>query len=589
MQIETTQFCDFKKVATRLAKNGYRVFPVVKGTKKPAITGWPKYATTNIETIAKFADRWPDANVGICTTGMITFDIDTDRGGDEGFAALVKEYGEFPETAKTQRGENFHLSYLLPPGICIHQSANALAQGVDIKGWHNYVMAPGSFHGKSGMMYEEVVDAAKIIECPEHLIQAIRDKCPESVSQLQQSEAQIDWDGLSEEDKEQLTLNTFTDEVVERFPVLSPGTRHAVMVRMASWLRYRSSLTPEQRVIIGQAWLSRFQSVFASSYEEANFDLIRCLKDFEKAPIKDDWTNRDKVTLSEQIEVLIPEIFDDPRDANFFRVVMKEHVLDQRKGLEEIEVRMKDRDLRDGYQEMTGLPVTLHQVTKFKKKYFTTPSYEASEIELFRMLVVGVFRKNASTYEFTNTLVELLELQSDVEPKQFSGPEDFESEDPFGCSNDCGFDGFTESDYENFIADWERSCGSLPESVFAQSKQVHDESEIEEYLGLWVRAERFSAGEDGCDNGSGERVRESSFLSTLRQDSRCESEDSCGSGTDVGSRPTSSCAMGDLGEDDSSRLKLRFVDGVRHLYYEPKELTGEALEVFKMLGDYDAC
>lgn len=95
-------------VALNLAAKGCRVFPVVstgKG-KRPGIKGWPKYATTNVQTITKWwkSKRFENASVGIHPVGYIVIDIDGPV-GEENFQRL-KQTHPFPDTIKVISGNS---------------------------------------------------------------------------------------------------------------------------------------------------------------------------------------------------------------------------------------------------------------------------------------------------------------------------------------------------------------------------------------------------------------------------------------------------------------------------------------------------
>ena len=146
--------CNFLETATYYAKHGLRVFPVVPWDseaeppgKRPAIRSWQYLATNNLETIAKWAVKFPTHNVGICTTGYIAIDIDGIE-GTENLKRLETEHSTLPTTMKTcsSNEHKYHLIFRSPNDIDVHQSHDTFGRDTDIKGWHNYVVAAGSIH-----------------------------------------------------------------------------------------------------------------------------------------------------------------------------------------------------------------------------------------------------------------------------------------------------------------------------------------------------------------------------------------------------------------------------------------------------------
>lgn len=105
------------------------------------------------------ARRWPHPfpekyNVGVpCGNQCIVLDIDPRNGGKETLDALIKRYGELPETWTVLTGGNgFHFYFKAPYED--YPSGNQFkAQGVELKGAGSYVIGPGSNH-ISGSQYE---------------------------------------------------------------------------------------------------------------------------------------------------------------------------------------------------------------------------------------------------------------------------------------------------------------------------------------------------------------------------------------------------------------------------------------------------
>jgi len=152
----------FLDAALYWAGRGFRVFPLVENSQKPAYEGWPDWATTDA---AQIRALWEGSkyNVGICTTGMLVVDIDVkkDRAGLASWAALHGEWDTL--TVKTRSG-GFHLYYT---GADVGLSAGALGQGLDIRSHNGYVVAPGSLIDGKG--YEIALDLP-LAPAPPHIV-----------------------------------------------------------------------------------------------------------------------------------------------------------------------------------------------------------------------------------------------------------------------------------------------------------------------------------------------------------------------------------------------------------------------------------
>lgn len=141
------------EIALALAKLGFNVFPITPNSKKPPlINNWPNLATNDARQIKEWWGTWPDANVGICTTGLCVVDVDTKSGGHETFKSLLDEIMLLGEpvsgtwTSKTPSG-GLHLIFSMPRGVTVANSASHVCKGVDIRGENGYIVAPGSTIG----------------------------------------------------------------------------------------------------------------------------------------------------------------------------------------------------------------------------------------------------------------------------------------------------------------------------------------------------------------------------------------------------------------------------------------------------------
>lgn len=108
-------------------------------------------AIVDLDKIAEWWNRWPDANVAIATgeiSGIVVVDVDGPEG--ERSAAM---YGLSPDgTMSVRTGNGFHLYYRYPD-FPVKNSVRKIAPGLDIRGDGGYVVAPPSVH-QSGRVYE---------------------------------------------------------------------------------------------------------------------------------------------------------------------------------------------------------------------------------------------------------------------------------------------------------------------------------------------------------------------------------------------------------------------------------------------------
>lgn len=121
--------------------------------KHPRNRNGVKDATTDAETIERWWDTWPDANIGVATgtaSGLVVLDIDD--GGDEGLAALEAEQERLPETVESLTGGGGrHLLFAIED-TAPRNSVKRLAAGVDVRGEGGYIVVPPSAH-HSGRLY----------------------------------------------------------------------------------------------------------------------------------------------------------------------------------------------------------------------------------------------------------------------------------------------------------------------------------------------------------------------------------------------------------------------------------------------------
>lgn len=131
--------------------------------KHSPLRGWQRLASSDPHELRRWWSRWPDAGVGAVLDGeTCVLDIDPRSGGNESFAALVREHGELPETLTHRSGGGgLHYFFRAP---CTMKSVCAAAAGVDVLGRGHLVVLPPSNH-RSGERYS-VARESEIADAP---------------------------------------------------------------------------------------------------------------------------------------------------------------------------------------------------------------------------------------------------------------------------------------------------------------------------------------------------------------------------------------------------------------------------------------
>lgn len=156
------------EAALAMAARGFRVFPLVPNSKKPAIKEWQKRATTDEATIREWWALRP-FNIGIATgQGLVGIDLDVKEISDG--RAVFQSWGyELADLAsfvvRTPSG-GYHVYY---EGDA-RNSASSLGAGVDVRGEGGYLVGPGSRIGAA--TYEIVCGSAPGL-LPAGLVQRI--------------------------------------------------------------------------------------------------------------------------------------------------------------------------------------------------------------------------------------------------------------------------------------------------------------------------------------------------------------------------------------------------------------------------------
>jgi hypothetical protein len=138
----------FLRAAARTTFAGLAVFPCVPDGKSPLSAHGFKDATTSTTRIARWADRWPDANLAVATggSGVDVLDVDSRRNGS-GFSALERAHraGLTSGWALIVRTPSGGLHFYYP--ACPERPQRSWSAGevhIDFRGTGGYVLAPPS-------------------------------------------------------------------------------------------------------------------------------------------------------------------------------------------------------------------------------------------------------------------------------------------------------------------------------------------------------------------------------------------------------------------------------------------------------------
>lgn len=154
------ELSELGRAALWYVENGFAVFPLAPGSKRPVTQHGVNDWTDNPDNVRSWWASHPDHNVGLaCGTpsgGLLVLDFDVDELADKDGAATLREWerahGELPATAvSVTGGGGMHYLYRTDR-TNIRPSANA-ELGVDVRSDGSYIVAPPSVHS-SGRRYE---------------------------------------------------------------------------------------------------------------------------------------------------------------------------------------------------------------------------------------------------------------------------------------------------------------------------------------------------------------------------------------------------------------------------------------------------
>lgn len=176
-------------VALAWASLGVRVLPFrfVGALKRPSMRGWPDRATTDPDEVRVWWDEhgpYRRSLVGLATgvgSGFWALDVDVKHGHDgrATLAALEAEHGPLPRTFTVRTPSGGEQRYFRYPtdGREVKNSASAedLGDGLDVRGWHGYVVAPGTWRTlpDGATRAYEVIDDTAWVDAPDWLLERV--------------------------------------------------------------------------------------------------------------------------------------------------------------------------------------------------------------------------------------------------------------------------------------------------------------------------------------------------------------------------------------------------------------------------------
>ncbi|MBF0461262.1 MAG: AAA family ATPase [Magnetococcales bacterium] len=175
--------------ALYLASLGFRIFPLIEGTKNPGIDAWQNKASSDPKHIRDWwvcrITGWPqNHNIGVTGGLFLDIDVKNDAPGMLNLKMFTDKYGALPSTftVKTPSGGQHHY-FQNEPGV--KNSAGSLARGIDVRAYHGYVVGVGSTFplpkGPDGEMIDieyAVIDDSPVAVAPEWLVDRAKAASP---------------------------------------------------------------------------------------------------------------------------------------------------------------------------------------------------------------------------------------------------------------------------------------------------------------------------------------------------------------------------------------------------------------------------
>ena len=160
----------FEDIAIPLIARNLPVIPLRPRSKIALLNNWPELATTSIETIREWGERYPDANCAVVAEGKIGGNWILELDNPELTSRIESETGQaLPKTFRVRsspgRGHLFFKQ--TPASLAMNNITQNYVKGNDfsVRVNREYVVGSGSWHPTSGRQYE-VVSEHEIVEAP---------------------------------------------------------------------------------------------------------------------------------------------------------------------------------------------------------------------------------------------------------------------------------------------------------------------------------------------------------------------------------------------------------------------------------------
>jgi hypothetical protein len=162
-----------REAALRLARAAISIFPCELEAKRPCYgVRFTCASARNENGVAYYWRKFPEARpaINLGGAGLVVIDLDRNHGdGADGvaeFERLLDEYAELLAGCPMVRtpSNGIHIYFKQPNGIePIGNSASRIAPGIDVRGFHGFVLAPDSVNS-DGEFYQSIAGTPDLCE-----------------------------------------------------------------------------------------------------------------------------------------------------------------------------------------------------------------------------------------------------------------------------------------------------------------------------------------------------------------------------------------------------------------------------------------
>lgn len=279
------------------AAAGYSVIPV-RSDKTPYTPHGLKDASQDPDTIRKWWETWPDANVAIAcgrvSGNLVVLDVDMKNGknGKRSIEIWEAEHGDFPATvmANTPSG-GMHYFFRVEDPSQYKNTVEAIP-AVDIRGDGAYVLVYPSGIGGDGKMYTwrhgvSCTETAEVAEANESVLELLRKNSRDSKPQDAAKRQRVDMHHVTEGQRND-TLFRFASKMVGS-GISRDAALEAARAEVATW----DNPLPDFEIVktVDSAYNSyepNEQNVYSDIEPEPNDDdiVVHTLDEFEEKDIE---------------------------------------------------------------------------------------------------------------------------------------------------------------------------------------------------------------------------------------------------------------------------------------------------------------